>query len=174
MTAIVITLGASTALNTGDMVTFALPAGADSATITSASVRTFGTSYPVMLSVSGTTGSFPWPAPHSDSGSSRTLELQVAAALGKVITQALSSGWAPWDGDTLDMRNFGAVEIQVLAVTGTITFTRSGNNVDYVALSAQDASFANVNPSAPGFYSLAGGGYLKWAGTGTVLVRGYN
>jgi hypothetical protein len=102
-----------------------------------------------------------------------TPPLRVLAGAQSVLS-ALSSPIS-WPADTaIDLRSFAGAEIQITAVTGTIAFTRSFNDADYAAITAQDASYANVSPSAVGFYSLPGGGYLKWTGTGTVLVRGYN
>jgi hypothetical protein len=82
--------------------------------------------------------------------------------------------WAAWTANTaIDMRNYAGVEIQVTA-SAAATFTRSANDADYVAISASVAGTASASPLAPGFYSLKGGGFLKWAGTGTILIRGYN
>jgi hypothetical protein len=81
------------------------------------------------------------------------------------------TAWAPATAN--DMRNYAGVEIQVTA-TAAATFTRSADDATYVPISASVAGAASASPLAPGFYSLKGGGFLKWAGTGTILIRGYN
>jgi len=100
-----------------------------------------------------------------------TIITALAATLNVLPLIKPWTAWAPATAN--DMRNYAGVEIQVTA-TATATFTRSANDADYVPISATVAGAASASPLAPGFYSLKGGGYLKWAGTGTILIRGYN
>ncbi len=112
----------------------------------------------------------PYNAEHPDQ---RTVLLAALAATKNVLP--LIKAWAAWaaGGNGLDMRNYAGVEIQVTAA-GTATFTRSGDDATYAAISATASGAAAASPLALGFYSLKGGGYLKFAGTATILIRGYN
>jgi hypothetical protein len=111
----------------------------------------------------------PYNAEHPDQ---RVALLAALAATKNVLP--LIKPWAVWAPTVAnDMRNYAGVEIQVTAAAAA-TFTRSANDTDYVAISASVAGSASASPLAPGFYSLKGGGFLKWAGTGTILIRGYN
>jgi hypothetical protein len=99
----------------------------------------------------------------------------IAAALGATLNVLpIIKPWASWAPATaIDMRNYAGVEIQVTAA-GAATFTRSADDVTYAAISATASGAAATNPLALGFYNLKGGGYLKFAGSATILVRGYN
>lgn len=98
----------------------------------------------------------------------------VTALAGTLNVLPLIKPWATWAPATaIDMRNYAGVEIQVTGA-GTATFTRSADDATYAAISATASGVAAASPLAVGFYSLKGGGFLKFAGTATILIRGYN
>jgi hypothetical protein len=99
----------------------------------------------------------------------------IVAALGATLAVLpVIKPWAAWTaGATIDMRNYAGVEIQVTGA-GTATFTRSADDATYAPISATASGVAAVSPLGVGFYSLKGGGFLKFAGTATILIRGYN
>jgi hypothetical protein len=99
----------------------------------------------------------------------------LAALAATLNVLPVIKAWALWasGGTGLDMRNYAGVEIQVTAA-GTATFTRSGDDVTYAGITATSVGSSIVSPLVPGFYNLKGGGFLKWVGTGTILIRGYN
>jgi hypothetical protein len=106
--------------------------------------------------------------------SNTSLAAIFTALAGALNVLPLIKPWTAWTaGAANDMRNYAGVEIQVTA-TATATFTRSADDTTYVPISASVAGAASASPLAPGFYSLKGGGFLKWTGTGTILIRGYN
>jgi len=89
------------------------------------------------------------------------------------------SGAVAWpDGSVAqNLTDFSGCEVQITAVTGTIAFTRSFDGVaTYLPVKATDPAngYAKVDPAAPGFFTLPGGAFLKWSGTGTLLIRGFN
>jgi hypothetical protein len=99
----------------------------------------------------------------------------IVTALGATLNVLpIIKPWANWAPATaIDMRNYAGVEIQVTAAGGA-TFTRSADDATYAAISATASGAAAASPLALGFYNLKGGGYLKFAGTATILIRGYN
>ncbi|MCP8892998.1 hypothetical protein [Sphingomonas faeni] len=97
-----------------------------------------------------------------------------ALLAGTLSTLPLIKPWAAWAPATaIDMRNYAGVEIQVTGA-GIATFTRSADESAYAAINATASGVAAVSPLALGFYGLKGGGFLKFAGTATILIRGYN
>jgi hypothetical protein len=111
----------------------------------------------------------PYNAEHPD----QRLALLAALAATKNVLPLIKP-WAAWTPSAAnDMRNYAGVEIQVTGA-GTATFTRSADDATYAAISATASGVAAASPLALGFYNLKGGGYLKFAGTATILIRGYN
>jgi hypothetical protein len=115
-----------------------------------------------------------YPEPSSVESPAENLE-EIAEKLSGIISVLpLIKPWAAWSKDTvIDMRQYAGVEIQVTGV-GTPVFIRSANNQTYVGISATASGVAATGALALGFYNLKGGAYLKWTGTGTILIRGYN
>jgi hypothetical protein len=115
------------------------------------------------------------PATEAKQDASNTSLAAIVTALAATLNVLpLIKPWTAWTAGTAnDMRNYAGVEIQVTA-TAAATFARSADDATYVPISASVAGAASASPLAPGFYSLKGGGFLKWAGTGTILIRGYN
>lgn len=75
----------------------------------------------------------------------------------------------------MDLRGYAGIEIQITAYTAAVSFTRSFDGTTYTAVNVTDASYNSATTAtATGFFTVKGGGYLKWTGTATVLVRGYN
>jgi hypothetical protein len=149
--------------------TIAAPATEAKQDASNTSLASIVTALAATLSVSAT--SLPLP---TGAATQATLA-QVATALAATLNVLpLIKPWTAWAPATAnDMRNYAGVEIQVTA-TAAATFTRSADDATYVAISATVAGSPSASPLAPGFYNLKGGGFLKWAGTGTILIRGYN
>lgn len=94
MSVTAIKINATSAIKTGVAVIVPLPAGkvaADFAT-SGASVRAFGTGYPIAPTLAGTTATFAWPAPPLPGGGSAYLELTVAAPNTIITRESLISG----------------------------------------------------------------------------------
>jgi hypothetical protein len=115
------------------------------------------------------------PATEAKQDASNTSLAAIVTALAATLNVLpLIKPWTAWAPATAnDMRNYAGVEIQVTA-TAAATFTRSADDATYVPVTASVVGAASASPLAPGFYSLKGGGFLKWAGAGTILIRGYN